>query len=195
MRKTEGAQAVAFHPRRNIKRGIVAVLACGTALAISTPAFAGPTDVGAFTQYEQAAAAAASSIAADALVTNDNLTCSAPTAGGSEVNPRVQYVVGEVYGNDAVFGEWDCESRAVGSISMSGTITDMAFFGGGYHGVASGADARVLSGACAVAPKALGSFGGGSGALNTWHYARFEGRTSTGRHVFAVSTLFYVASN
>jgi hypothetical protein len=172
---------------------IAAVLA-GTAVITASSASAAPTDF--FTQWAQEAEAAAQQDAGQLLAVNDNLTCDVtPSVAASEANPRVQCVVGEVYGNAVEAAHWKCASLDTGKVySMTCTVTDMYFHGTGYVAGAAKAETRnAIAGQDTADPVNTPSYPGGSAALNTWHYARAICTTTTGRLARAVSQLFYVA--
>ena len=178
-------------------RAVGAVLAAvGTATAVITASAASAGPVDPFTQWVQAAAAAASQDAGQLLAANDNLTCDpSPTVAATEVNPRVQYVVGEVYGSAALAAHWKCASIDTSKVySMTCSVTDRYFSGAGYVSGQAATDTRqAIAGQDTADPVLKTSYAGGSAALNTWHYAYAQCTTTTGRSVSAVSQLFYVA--
>ena len=179
------------------------MLALGSALSLSVspPARAEILDQEAVSVYTVDVAASLPSIQANATYNvsgYDNLTCGVPIPGGSQINPRVQYVLGEVYANDVVFGEWDCASRTGANFSISGTIYDMAWSPALRRYTSAGSAPQTMTsiaGAAAVTPYKMNAFPGGHWALNQLHYARFVGTTSTGRAIDVRGQLFTVASN
>lgn len=70
----------------------------------------------------------------------------------------------------------------------------MYYSAGAYRpGASAGSFMWATAGAATVNPLRIVTYPGGSPALNTWHYARFVGTTSTGRTIVSNSPLFYVA--
>ena len=126
----------------------------------------------------------------------DNLTCDPqPAVDGHMINPRAGVVVGEVFGQAELVAHWKCASLDTGAVyGIWGVVTDRYFNGSGYAAYDSGRDGmNSIAGVGTVNPRAVLSYPGGSPALNTWHYAHFEGWTSTGRRIRGSSPLFYVA--
>lgn len=175
-------------------------LAAITGLAVTTsPASAAIADLQPASVGYSQAVTEVTLINADATSnTSDNLSCSPPTVGGTMVNPRTQYVLGEVYGTDVIFAEWDCVNRNTGtSFTITGRVVDYAFYSGRWNNVGSSPYESSTStlGVAAITPYKMNQFPGGSPALNTWHYARFDGVTSTGKRMAGVSELFSVSGN
>ena len=173
---------------------VVAALLVG---AMDTAAQASAAEVSAFTLYTNAVAADSLASAADTSASvGDNITCDpAAVVTGTGANPRVQYVVGEVYATVVMAAHWKCASLDTGvAYTISGTATDMYYSAGAYRagGVATDAMGDVY-GAGTVNPARTITYAGGHAAINTWHYVRFVGTTSTGRRIITNSQLFYVS--
>lgn len=186
-----------FGVRRVVALGTAAVVASGVVAASS--ASAGPTDIGAITSWAQAFEAATLSAVSGATGSGDNLTCDPePTVGAEVVNPRAQYVVGELYGHAALVGHWKCASLDTHkTYTITGQVADYYYSSGSYRQWASSpyTTSSSIAGTATTTPTLITSYPGGSPALNTWHYARMDGWTSTGRHVWAISQLYYVSGN
>lgn len=180
--------------------GKALVVVAATALAVTGAAgsaVAGPADVRAFTLYADVVRADLLANAADtAAAAGDNLTCDPqPLVDGRMLNPRVGIVVGEVFGQAEIVAHWKCASLDTGAVyTVTGTITDWYFHGGRYVTDAVGTDSMsATAGVAAVHPYAVLRYPGGHAGLNTWHFARFVGTTTTGRRIVGDSPLFYVA--
>ena len=174
----------------------VTIAAAAMAVGGSTATDAA-TEVPAFTLYADVVQVTTSANIEDtAAAAGDNITCDPqPAVDGHMVNPRAGIVVGEVYAQAEIAAHWKCVSLDTGTVySATGTVTDWYYDGGTYlpgeHAVTT---FRALAGATTVNPNRLIQYGGGSRALNTWHYAEFVGTTTTGRTIRGVSPLFYVA--
>ncbi|HEV2888949.1 MAG TPA: hypothetical protein VGX28_01090 [Frankiaceae bacterium] len=173
-------------------------VAAAAAIAAGTGAVAeAATEVPAFTLYAAVVQADATANLADTSAAfGDNITCDpAPVVDGHMLNPRAGVVVGEVYGQAEIVGHWKCVSLDTGAVySATGTVTDWYYTGGHYvSGLSANNTLPATAGATTVNPNRIVRYAGGSPALNTWHYARFVGTTTTGRTIRGVSELFYVA--
>lgn len=127
---------------------------------------------------------------------NDNITCDpSPVVDGRMVSPRAAYVVGEAYANVEIAGHLKCVSLDTGKVYwLRGQVNDMYFSAGAYRtGPGFVNTMNAVAGAATVNPAGVIQYAGGSAALNTWHYTKFVGTTSTGRVIRGSSPLFYVA--
>lgn len=176
---------------------VVAATAAALVLGGSSGAHAGPADPPAFTLYGAVVQADALANVADTSASvGDNITCDpVPVVDGHMLNPRAGVVVGEVYGQAEIAAHWKCASLDTGATyTVHGVVTDWYFSGGTYMSGENDPDnMTALAGVGTVNPNLVVSYPGGSPALNTWHYARFTGTTTTGRRIVGVSPLFYVA--
>ena len=179
------------------KKAIIAAAAAALVVGGSSVANAGPAELPAFTLYAGVVQAdALANIADSSAAVGDNITCDPqPIVDGRMVNPRAGIVVGEVYGQAEIVGHLKCVSLDTGATyTLNGTVTDWYYNGTAYVPGQSDPDSMpAVAGAATVNPNRIVSYVGGSPALNTWHYARFVGTTTTGRRIVGVSPLFYVA--
>lgn len=179
-------------------KALVVVAAAALAAAgAPTVASAGLAEVSAFTLYADIVRAdALANVADTAAAAGDNITCDPqPVVDGHMINPRAGVVVGEVYGQAEISAHWKCASLDTGAtFTVNGTVTDWYLAGGAYVSGDYGSDAAPATAGVATAnPYAVLSYPGGHPGLNTWHFARFVGTTTTGRRIVGDSPLFYVA--
>ena len=177
---------------RGARAGLIGVVAGGTLLGLAGPGFAGVTDI---TPYAQQVEQVTLENLSDQLsAPSDNITCQ-PTATveGSLVTPQASFVVGEIFGQTQSAGNWSCTSLDTSlHYTITGIVTDWyAVPGGAQAGCAGNFATSSLEGTATAAPVALCSYPAGSAALNTWHWAVFNGFTSTGHRVKAISAPEY----
>ena len=169
-------------------------LACTAVLASSAPASAGVDD------GPGATLSTVTDIAAASLDNvgqpNDNIACDVPKAGGGVVNQRTGYFVGEVYGNDAGFGEIACARIDGGSFTLNGVAYIQAYSAGTWSNVRTGPASSLPSvgGASAVAPTVLGSYAAMDSALNKYHRTMVRFTTSTGRTYTMYSVPWFMSA-
>lgn len=174
------------------------LVAAAAAVTASGPAaHADPLDTPALSSYLTVTFTQTTENLARGMSVRDNLTCDpAPVVDGRMLAPRAPIVVGEVYAHVEIAGHLKCASLDTNaSYWVHAVVRDHYWDHGVYRVGGSAWDFRTSEGGAAtVNPVAVLQYEAGHGALNTWHYAEFEGWTSTGRHITGVSPAFYVAA-